>query len=71
MTTIFIDTDLAALAGADLDILFRGVDLLSDSHIYHIYIHITTASIIIIVSRSHYTQNRILCACVFTNILSM
>ena len=27
--------NLAALAGADLDILFRGVDLLSDSHIYN------------------------------------
>ena len=25
---------LAALAGADLDILFRGVDLWTDSHIY-------------------------------------
>ena len=66
MGTIFL-IYLAALAGADLDILF---DLLTDNHTYtHKY------SINNIVSESPYThiidELNILWACLFTNILSM
>ena len=61
---------LAALAGADLDIMFRGVDLLTDNHTH---IHITTASIILSVEviTLIIDELNVLWACLFTNILSM